>query len=56
MAAYIGDKQVATVEISLSDFSVLQCRAFVNGVYEYSNQIASIIATNTAIIAERKTA
>lgn len=56
MVAYIGNEQVATVEISLTNYSVLQCRAFANGVCEYTEQIASIIANNTNLIAERKAA
>lgn len=33
--AVISNKVVATVEISLEDYSIIQCRAFANGVCEY---------------------
>lgn len=56
LTATIGNKTVAVIEISLSDYTILQCRAFANGVSEYSEQIASIIAANTALIAERQAA
>ena len=54
--AYIADKQVATIEISLEDFHIIQCRAFANGVCEYQDRIAKIISDNTTLIAERMTA
>lgn len=54
--AYIADKQVATVEISLEDFHIIQCRAFANGVCEYQDRIAKIISDNIKMIAERKRA
>ena len=56
LVAYIGKKQVATVEISLQDCSILQCRGYANGSCEYSKQIADIIKSNTALIEERKRA
>lgn len=56
MTAYIGTKQIATIEISLEDYSIIQCRAFVNGICEYTKQIEGIIQANTALIAERQTA
>ncbi len=56
LTAYIGRKQIATVEISLSDYRVIQCRSFANGVCEYQDRIAEIINANTALIAERKRA
>ena len=49
-------KTIATVEISLNDFSILQCRAFANGVCQYAEQIAGIINANKKMIAERKRA
>lgn len=54
--ATMGGKTIATVEISLKDFSILQCRAFANGVCEYAEQIAGIIKANKKMIAERKRA
>ena len=54
--AVISNKVVATVEISLEDYSIIQCRAFANGVCEYQDRIAKIISDNTKMIAERKIA
>ena len=54
--ATMGGRTIATVEISLKDFSIIQCRAFTNGVCEYAEQIAGIINANKKIIAERKRA
>ena len=56
LTAYIGNKQIATVEISLDDFHIIQCRAFANKVCEYTEQIAGIINANKKLIAERKRA
>lgn len=51
-----GGKTIATVEISLKDYSIIQCRAFANKVCEYTEQIAGIINANKKMIAERKRA
>lgn len=56
LTAYIGREQIATIEISLKDFSIIQCRAFANGVCKYTDRIAKIISDNTALITKRKTA
>lgn len=56
LTAYIGNKQIATIEISLDDFHIIQCRAFANGICEYTEQIAGIIKANKKMIAERKRA
>ena len=56
LTAYIGNKQIATLEISLDDCHIIQCRAFANQVCEYTEQIAGIINANKKMIAERKTA
>ena len=56
LTAYIGNKQIATIEISLDDYQIIQCRAFANGVCEYTKQIAGIINANKQMIAERKRA
>ena len=56
LTAYIGNKQIATIEISLDDYHIIQCRAFANGVCEYAEQIAGIINANKKMIAERKRA
>lgn len=53
LTAYIGDKQIATIEISLDDYHIIQCRAFANGICEYTEQIAGIINANKKMIAER---
>lgn len=54
--AKIGNKTIATVEISLKDYSILQCRAFANGVCKYTDRIAEIIKSNTKLIRQRKRA
>ena len=54
--ATMEGKTIATVEISLKDYSIIQCRAFANGICEYSEQIADIINSNKKMIAERKRA
>ncbi len=54
--ATMNGKTIATVEISLNDFSILQCRAFANDVCKYTEQIAGIINANKKMIAERKRA
>lgn len=54
--ATMNGKTIATVEISLNDFSILQCRAFANGICQYTEQITNIINTNKKMIAERKRA
>ena len=54
--AFIGEKQIATIEISLDDFRIIQCRAFANVICEYREQIAGIIQANKKMIAERKRA
>ena len=56
LTAYIGNKQIATIEISLDDYHIIQCRAFANGICEYSDRIAGIIQANRQLIAERKAA
>lgn len=56
LTAKIGNKTVATVEISLKDYSIIQCRAFANGVCEYTERIAGIINSNKRLIAKRKRA
>lgn len=56
LTAYIGNKQIATIEISLDDCHIIQCRAFANGICEYTEQIAGIINANKKMIAERKRA
>lgn len=56
LTAYIGKKQIATIEISLDDFHIIQCRAFANGICQYTKQIEGIINANKKMIAERKRA
>lgn len=54
--AKIKGQTIATIEISLSDYSIIQCRAFANKVCKYQDRIAKIISDNTKKIAERKIA
>ena len=54
--AIMEGKTIATVEVSLKDYSIIQCRAFANQVCEYAEQIADIINANKKMIAERKRA
>ena len=54
--AVISNKVVATVEISLEDYSIVQCRAFANGVSEYQDRITEIISKNTNLIEKCKRA
>ncbi len=54
--AKIKGQTIATIEISLSDYSIIQCRAFANKVCKYQDRIAKIISDNTKMIAERKRA
>ena len=56
LTATIKGQTIATIEISLSDYSIIQCRAFANKVCKYQDRIAKIIRDNTKIIAERKRA
>ena len=56
LTAYIGNKQITTIEISLDDYHIIQCRAFANGICEYTEQIAGIINANKKMIAERERA
>lgn len=56
LTAIIGTKTIATIEISLADYRILQCRSFANGISEYQDRIADIIAANAKLIAARKTA
>lgn len=54
--AKIKGQTIATIEISLSDYSIIQCRAFANKVCKYQDRITKIISDNTKMIAERKRA
>ncbi len=54
--AKIKGQTIATIEISLSDYSIIQCRAFANKVCKYQDRIAKIISDNTKMIADRKRA
>ena len=54
--ATMDGKTIATVEISLKDYSIIQCRAFANEICEYAEQIADIINANKKMIAMRKRA
>ena len=54
LVAFKGTSQVATIEISLQDDTILQCRGYANGSCKYSKQIADIISNNASLIEERK--
>ena len=54
--AVISNRVVATIEVSLENYAILQCRAFANGVCEYTDRIAKLISDNTDLLKERKTA
>lgn len=54
--ATMGGKTIATVEISLNDYSILQCRTFANDISKYTEQIANIINANKKMITDRKRA
>lgn len=54
--AKIKGQTIATIEISLKDYSIIQCRAFANKVCQYQDRIARIISDNIKMIAERKRA
>lgn len=54
--ATMEGKVIATVEVSLKDYSILQCRAFANDVCKYTEQIAGIINANKKMIVERERA
>jgi hypothetical protein len=54
--AKIKGQTIATIEISLKDYSIIQCRAFANKVCQYQDRIAQIISDNIKMIAERKRA
>jgi len=54
--AIIKGKTIATIEISLKDYLIIQCRAFANKVCQYQDRIAKIIGDNIKMIAERKRA
>ena len=56
VTATMEGKTIATVEISLNDYSILQCRAFANDICKYTEQIANIINANKKKIVERQTA
>ena len=56
LTATIKGQTIATIEISLSDYSIIQCRAFANKVCKYQDRIDKIIRDNTKMLAERKRA
>lgn len=52
----MGGSKIATVEISLKDYSVLQCTAFSNDVGKYAEQIAVRNQNLVAIFLEKLSA
>lgn len=53
LTAIIGDKHVATIELSLETFNVKQCRAKRNGKSEYSDRIIALVNKNIGLIRSR---
>jgi len=56
LIAVKDSKIVGVVEMSLDDYSIMQCRGFANCACGYSERIAGIISNNTSLIEERKRA
>jgi len=52
-SAYIGDKRLETVELSLSQFKVLQSRGACNKNTEYHDRIIELVNKNVSIIQKR---
>lgn len=46
MSARINDKPIETIEISLANYSIIQCRGYDNNPTEYHNEIISIVRSN----------
>lgn len=53
LTAIIGDKHVATIELSLETFNVKQCRAKCNEKSEYSDRIITLVNKNIGLIRSR---
>lgn len=46
MSAKVGGKRMETVEISLTNFQIVQSRAICNGISEYHNRIVELVNKN----------
>ena len=55
MSARKGDEVLETIEISLKDFEIIQCRGFRNGTTKYHNKIVQLVNDNMAKIRETHT-
>jgi hypothetical protein len=56
LSACIGDKRLETIEFSLSQMKVVQCRGLQNKNTEYHNQIIELVKKNKRLIKQRMTA
>jgi hypothetical protein len=56
LSACIGDKRIETIEFSLSQMKVVQCRGLLNKNTEYHNQIIELVKKNKRLIKQRMTA
>ena len=55
-SARIGDERIATIEISLNNYSIIQCRGKYNQPTPYDEQIIKLINQNMRFIKRKKTA
>jgi len=53
LSAYIGDKRLETIEISISKLRVLQCRGVCNQNTEYHDKIIALVKKNIRLIRQR---
>jgi hypothetical protein len=56
LSACIGDKRLETIEFSLSQMKVVQCRGLLNKNTQYHNQIIELVQKNKRLIKRRMTA
>lgn len=50
MSARIGDERIATIEISLSQMRVLQCRGYDNSTPKQYDEIIKLINDNMKVL------
>ncbi len=53
LSAYMEDKRLETIELSLSELKILQCRGVCNQNTEYHNQILNLVNKNIPLIQKR---
>jgi len=53
LSAYTNDKKLETIEISISELKILQCRGLRNQQTEYHDQIVSLVNQNISLIQKR---